>query len=645
MNRRHVPPIALERLRLRLGCLTALAMLALAAPTSAQTLEDQIDAIAREVAGTEQAPAGQADGGVLEQTLLAADESLRTFDVDQLETHANVPKRIGGGKVGGRLLHLAQNRSKSLSALREQAENMGVAFDDGLASVRLFADDERDVASLRSEVARHGGEVEATFENVVLARLPVESIETLAAADTLYFMGASPTYQPSTSVGYGNRVSEGVRLSKVDALQRAGITGKGVKVGILDFGFQRYGALVRAGEVPRAAGQRAFNRSRRVEADTVHGTGCAEIVADMAPAAALYLAAVNGREGQIVAAGRWLASQGVDIINFSGGGHFDPHNGSALLDRFVDYVVREHNVLWVNAAGNEGATHWTGMAVDRNRNGLVDSIDRRLPDFIALRGGSSVLAVWDDWGSDPRRPSSRQDIDAWLVVQRGRRIVPVAASRQVQNGRGVPAEYIKVPNVPSGETLYLALQLKRVRRPVRIHVIVSGGGAQMHPKVPEGSVGIPATARGALAVGAVDARTDRIEDYSSRGPTDDRRMKPEVSGPDKTISMAYGRGRSPDRFPGTSAAAPHVAGFAALLKEMEPGASAADLYAAVKKHVTPKGRGTPNTEYGHGRIDASRVQRDRRSTDEAPSDPADEAPGEADDDFERRLREIVGETD
>ena len=607
----------------------------------AQSLEDALDEIAREVADTEslEAATHSASAADLEQALLDAGESFAlSLNVDDFAVHASVPKRIGGSKVAGRLLRLAESRSKSLSDARDQAKGLGIPFDDDLASVSLFANDESDAARLRREVERRGGEVEAVFENVVMARLPVNDIAAVGEADALYFMDVSPTFHP-LAAGYGRRVSEGVSITKADALQAAGVTGKGVKVGILDFGFQRYSALARAGEVPRAKAQRAFNRSGRVEADTVHGTGCAEIIADMAPDAELYLAAVNGAAGQIIAAGQWLASQGVDIINFSGGGHYGPHNGSALLDRFVDHMVRERGVLWVNAAGNEGASHWTGMAVDRNRNGLVDSVDRRLPDLIALSGKQSgeqfqIMVIWDDWGSDPRRPSSRQDLDAYLLANSARGLVPVAASREIQNGRGVPAEVVVARGVPRGQTLYLALHLKSVSRPVRVHVVATG--ARMAPLVPSHSVGIPATSRGALSVGAVDARTNRIEEFSSRGPTDDRRMKPDVVAPDNTISLAYVRDDgSPGRFTGTSAAAPHVAGFAALLKQRNPSASTRDIRQAVLSQVRPRGRRIPNTDYGHGQIVAAEAvpRRPPRSDDE-------DEPG--DDDLERALRDILG---
>jgi len=619
---------------------------AMAGTSQAQSIEDALDAIAREVrdgqsSSREDAP--EHGNTRLENALLDAGDRFAA-DLSISELSAGMPKALGGGKVSGRLLQLAEHGAKALGGLDAQAKSLSVPFHNGLADVRLVANAEQDVAALVRQVERRDGTVNATFENMVLASLPVDDIEAVGAAKALYYMDAAAMSYPLRSVGYGDRVSEGVALVNAHALQEAGVTGRGVKVGILDFGFQRYRALVRAGEVPRAKAERAFNRAQRVEANTPHGTGCAEIVADMAPDAELYVAAVDGADGQIIAAGQWLASQGVDILNFSGGGHYGPHNGSALLDRFVDHIVRENNLLWVNAAGNEGASHWMAMAVDRNRNGFVDNVDSRFPDLIAMTGQElQITVVWDDWGSDPQRPSARQDIDAYLLAELRGGLVPVAASREVQNGRGKPAEMMALQGIPRGQVLYLALHMKRVSRAVRVHVFVRGGGSDIAPKVPGHSVGIPATARSALAVAAVDARNDQLEDFSSRGPTDDRRVKPEVSAPDNTISMAYGRGRSAGRFPGTSAAAPHVAGFAALLKQLEPRASAAHLYAAVQRHVVPKGRGRPNAEHGHGRIDAKDVNAGASNADEPSDDQAPEDPNDAPDadDFERTLLDII----
>lgn len=80
----------------------------------------------------------------------------------------------------------------------------------------------------------------------------------------------------------------------------------------------------------------------------------------------------------------------------------------------------------------------------------------------------------------------------------------------------------------------------------------------------EGSITAPGCAEDALTVGSVNGN-DEIASYSSRGPTDDGRVKPDIVAPGSDITSTY-----PDGFEslsGTSMAAPHVSGTAALMLE------------------------------------------------------------------------------
>ena len=604
-----------------LGGLVLLVTAVTSTTLQAQSIEETLEAIAeelRESQGRSADDPGSPDAAGREGadgSLPAALERI-PMDLDlPFDTFSKaIPLPASDDKISQTLLQLVDgHQSKGAFDLAEQAEDLGIPYVGGQAGVRLFAESESGVAALQQSVERQGGEVITTFRNVVYARLPLDSVKSLGSLHELHYMDAEPVHRPmalNPNGGFGEQVGEGVDASAARRLHKAGVTGKGVKVGILDWGFEGYGKLVRAGELPKARAGRVFRPEPALEANGVHGTGCAEIIADMAPEAELYLAAIDGREGEIIQAALWLAQQGVDIINYSGGGHHGPHNGRAILDRLVQHVVDEYGVLWVTSAGNDGASHWTQQARDRNRNGAIDNVGD-YPDVIALKvTGSSfaVLVTWDDWGTDPAKPTSTQDIDAYLLRRTAsRKFELVASSQGVQNGRGIPVERIGISGARAGMVFYLALHLKRVQRAVRTHVYAMHG-VRLFPVVPAYSISIPATASAAVAVGAVDLQEDRLARYSSQGPTDDRRQKPEVSAPANISSIAYaGKG---GRFHGTSAASPHVAGFAALLKQLSPQSSVPQLRQAVLSHVTPSGNGTPNHQYGHGRIHAGKVNAD-----------------------------------
>ncbi|WP_219519458.1 S8 family serine peptidase [Nonomuraea ceibae] len=124
-----------------------------------------------------------------------------------------------------------------------------------------------------------------------------------------------------------------------------------------------------------------------------------------------------------------------------------------------------------------------------------------------------------------------------------------------------------------------------------------------------GTVGSPGSADAALTVGAVD-RDDMKASFSSAGPRKgDHAIKPDVTAPGVEIMAAAAAGTADGPYvahSGTSMAAPHVAGAAAILAQRHPDWNGARLKAALIGSATPNGSATPYQE-GAGKVDLVRA--------------------------------------
>jgi subtilisin family serine protease len=510
--------------------------------------------------------------------------------------------------------------SKGLTLLDNSLSS--VSIEDNKISVKLYANNKY---RLKKMLNRNDIDTTAEFDNIVTANVTASELERLGQLDDLYYIAPQPLFYPSYSYSKKKILTEGVGKSKVGPLHNSGITGKGVKVGVIDFGFKRYNELLKKGRVPQPIKQKAFNSQQSMVLDSVHGTACAEIISEMAPDAEIYLAAISGRSDEIINATQWLIAQGVDIISFSGGGHDGPHNGEAILDRLVDDTVQKHDILWVNAAGNDGDSHWSGETVDRNKNGFIDIGSSGKDVFLIkpLVNKIQLRIYWNDWGDKPSRPSSNQDINAYLFsvnAQTGQLGDLIAKSETPQNGsKSRPIETIAV-RAQAGQTYLMVLKAQNITKNVPVHILAMSGMV-IEPKTRSGSIGIPATAKNALSVAAVNVLNDTLENYSSQGPTDDLRLKPDIAASDNNLSVAYGIGQEVGRFKGTSAACPHVTGFSALVKQLYPQLKGKALKIKVLENVSAIDSSLvarPNNLLGHGHIDATRLTRSLQTTRPAP---------------------------
>ena len=113
----------------------------------------------------------------------------------------------------------------------------------------------------------------------------------------------------------------------------------------------------------------------------------------------------------------------------------------------------------------------------------------------------------------------------------------------------------------------------------------------------------PANLPEALSVGSVD-NTGLVDPSSSRGPSAcDQRFEPRIVAPGVGIHTTDLYGGYLDAS-GTSLAAPHVTGVAALLLGAYPDLSADRLQAALESAADDLGVAGPDNAYGYGRVDA-----------------------------------------
>ena len=462
-----------------------------------------------------------------------------------------------------------------------------------------------------------GGTILLSEPGVIYANTEIDILSDLSSLTNVHRI------RSRYSTIFQTVVSQGYEIHNADAWQNLGYTGTGIKIGIIDMGFLNYSDLM-GSELPSTVTARCYTgvtsyTSSVSDCETNlgtsnknrHGTAVAEAIYDMAPDAEFYISSII-HDAHMRYATDWMISQGVDVINMSLGQSINASKGdgtSALYESVLNGIddAVENGIVWINAAGNEAKSMWYGTNYhDVDADGWIEiHHDEYLTNPVeqncmSLSNGQEIIVSmrWDDdW------PSATTDLDIYLLRIDSTSSSIVKGSDYPQNGgsNDYPSEIFIYEASSSGQYC-LGIVDRTPDKPaswVQVQVFgedldIYGQNLSYDSSYTIGSPG-ESSNPGMLAVGATDWQSNtQIESFSSRGPTADGRIKPDIVGVDDARSSTWGS------WLGTSQSSPHVAGLAALIRQAFPTFTPDEVTSYLKQTATPRGESVPNNIWGYG---------------------------------------------
>ena len=401
------------------------------------------------------------------------------------------------------------------------------------------------------------------------------------------------------------------------------------------------------------------------------GTALLEIVHDLAPGAKLSFANA-GTDLEFQQAVNFLAASN-DVVLDDIGFYGEASDGTSAVSKNTAAALNnDANPIraYFTAVGNDADEHYYGGYVDSGVDGATvngittpghlhlfqrtaDTTDvlglgSQPYELLSLPAGgeAAIFLTWDDTFG-----ASGNNYDLYLVQQSTGKVV--ARSVDVQSGAQDPSEGIDYVNTTGAQDFFriYVQNVGNAAQPRNLDLFAfepecaaSGPAllaAPRHERLNYNTAGHSVSAQadaggspvGVMAVGAIcsasanasgqsstdesclDTTNSTPEFFGSRGPTDDGRMKPDISAIDG-VSIT-GAGSFPSPFFGTSAASPHMGGIAALLLQAAPclmdrststiaaAAARARVRSLLLTNASPVTAGLPDNNLGAGRADAT----------------------------------------
>lgn len=281
------------------------------------------------------------------------------------------------------------------------------------------------------------------------------------------------------------------------------------------------------------------------------------------------------------------------VINLSFGNSYGAHDGSSLLERFLDNAVEIGRTVICVGSGNEGygGGHVSGNVLSTGNYGDIVR-NARVELSVANYEQNLRIQLWQNYNDVYRifliSPEGRQT-ELTAPVNGGKFTINMGQTR-ILAYQGEPSPYAVakelymefIPNggnyIGSGIWTIVLEPLKVVTGQYYLYLsdsVTRNEGTFFYSPTPQVTLTIPSTAAKVITIGAYDPTYDSYADFSGRGYANNERtigvvtaglVKPDFVAPGVGIGAPnlYG-GYSP--VTGTSFAAPIAAGAAALLME------------------------------------------------------------------------------
>ena len=331
--------------------------------------------------------------------------------------------------------------------------------------------------------------------------------------------------------------------------------------------------------------------SERLTTDvTGHGTNVAKIAVQGAPESELIIVKLDTARGaypstvSLLRAFTYVAkkSQAENVpvaINLSYGNTYGAHDGSSLLERFIDNITEVgRNVICIGA-GNEGASagHFAGK--------LSENEIQRISFAMGTYERSFSLQLWK-WYADRMdisilSPAGEQYLirnqDAGgeaqqAVMEQTKLLIFSGRPQPYRKREEVYIDFIPVETYLNTGIWTIEITPRRiVNGELRLYMpsaVVRSENTRFLLPSPAQTLTIPSTAQKVITVGAYNAYVRSYAAFSGRGDADSRRAensKPDLAAPGVNIRIGEGEGGAV--VSGTSYATPFVTAAAALLME------------------------------------------------------------------------------